>query len=755
MSSKSKYPILDNRPIDQWKVTELKEELKRRKLTIKGLKEDLIKRLDEALRIERENAEETNGVEGGDPPLTDTANDQEHVSIVSQTTQETNEDANKVEKKVDDVEVQVDKNDGTAAVGKGKLQDGVSLNGSPRVEEGSAIHVTTLETKVTVTETVVSEVALSEEALPNIESKDNEDSKLQSEIGDSKFQLEIEDSKPQLETEDTKPQLETEDTRPQLESEDSKPQLESEDTKPQLDDVNCEPQVENENLKSQHADPMHYSSAPDDQVSEVSPVLGSQVRTDSISTDSVTINEMIELKENISADHVKLELDVKQEMVEPSSSIIVPDSGESHPMDVEEPPVNKNVEESPANRDVVESPMNKDVVEPLVNKDVDSPVNKDVEEKHDVKGMISELHKKHDGVDAGFSEKLNLDRSSGDDSMEDAIENKTDSGNNPEEMGEKNIKSEEPISKEEKFADIAVRGSTADKKNLDIENDVSSSPAEKRKLHDPAVVGNNESVKRQRRWNAENLKIPEPQNASHTSTSNSKDPHQSTALKRNFSRSDSTVSEDPSKERVVPPSPKPPTNSLRIDRFLRPFTLKAVQELLGKTGNVTSFWMDHIKTHCYVTYSSVEEAMKTRDAVYNLQWPPNGGRLLMAEFVDPQEVKIRVEAPQTPTPAAVAPPVSTVPPPLHPEPSPRQTRQQLAPPPSLPPPPPTNNLAQTREQLPLPPPPALPDKVDTPIVTLDDLFRKTKATPRIYYLPLSDEQVQVKLSAARGKDHTK
>lgn len=54
---------------------------------------------------------------------------------------------------------------------------------------------------------------------------------------------------------------------------------------------------------------------------------------------------------------------------------------------------------------------------------------------------------------------------------------------------------------------------------------------------------------------------------------------------------------------TVPPSQKPPTTSLRIDRFLRPFTLKAVQELLGKTGTVTSFWMDHIKTHCYVTVS--------------------------------------------------------------------------------------------------------------------------------------------------------
>ncbi|KAI3841852.1 hypothetical protein MKX03_008976, partial [Papaver bracteatum] len=50
-----------------------------------------------------------------------------------------------------------------------------------------------------------------------------------------------------------------------------------------------------------------------------------------------------------------------------------------------------------------------------------------------------------------------------------------------------------------------------------------------------------------------------------------------------------------------PPSAKPPKTSLRIDNFLRPFTLKAVQELMVKTDTVCSLWMDHIKTHCYVT----------------------------------------------------------------------------------------------------------------------------------------------------------
>ncbi|KAE8637571.1 hypothetical protein CSA_017848 [Cucumis sativus] len=466
MSSKSKYSILDNRPIDQWKVTELKEELKRRKLTIKGLKEDLVKRLDEAVRMEREeNAEETNGVDG-DPPVTNSDNNQEHASIVSGTAKETNEDTN-ITDNVDDVGVQVEKDDSNAAVKEGGIQDGAGLNGSPRVEEGSSVRVSTVETKTTVTETVVSEVAIGVgvEGLQNTESKDNED----------RLELDSEDSKPQLDSEESKPHMVSEESKPQLVSEGSKPQLDSEDSKPLLDDVNMELQVENEYLKSQQADLVHDSSAPDDQVSEVSPVLGSQVRTDSISTASVTINEMIELKENMSADHVKLELDVKQEMVEPSSSIIVPDAGESHPMDVEEPHVNKNVQESLANRDVLESPENKDVM--------DSIVKEDVEKKEDVKDIISELHEKHDGVDVGFSEKLNLDRSSGDDSIEDTTENKTDSVNNLEEMGEKNVKNEGLMSQEEKVVDIAMRGSTGDRKSIGIENDVTSLPAEKRRLH--------------------------------------------------------------------------------------------------------------------------------------------------------------------------------------------------------------------------------------------------------------------------------
>lgn len=63
------------------------------------------------------------------------------------------------------------------------------------------------------------------------------------------------------------------------------------------------------------------------------------------------------------------------------------------------------------------------------------------------------------------------------------------------------------------------------------------------------VVGNNEASKRQRRWHTETLKVPEPQSNPASSTT-PRDPSLSTTMKRSFSRSDSTASDEPPKERV-------------------------------------------------------------------------------------------------------------------------------------------------------------------------------------------------------------
>ncbi|CAN5966976.1 unnamed protein product [Sphagnum jensenii] len=216
-----------------------------------------------------------------------------------------------------------------------------------------------------------------------------------------------------------------------------------------------------------------------------------------------------------------------------------------------------------------------------------------------------------------------------------------------------------------------------------------------------------------------------------------------------LSRSDVPVNGETQKTRVVPPSTKPPTTSLKIDKFLRPFTHKAVKELLANTGAVQAMWMDQIKTHCYVMYSTVEEAVATRNALYNLQWPPQGGRLLTAEFVEPEEVKIRCDgekaatsnAPTTrgPVPANNTPAehVVSAPPPTHPSSLPPVPASGLPPPPPLPPPP--------RERPPMP----SKQEMESQGPTLDDLFKKTRAKPHIYYLPLTDQDVAAKLAARR------
>ncbi|KAL4376666.1 hypothetical protein GQ457_02G016910 [Hibiscus cannabinus] len=721
----SKYQILDNRPIDQWKVTELKEELKRRKLITRGLKEDLVKRLDEALRVERENTEneEDNGL-NSDPQPIDVGGIEKVMPVIAETVI-VDHSSSEIENS-SGVKFEVDINESAAAaLGHEGVQgrDGM-------VQEELIAQTTTVQTEISVTKDVVSEVPLFGQDLQSPGQNENVNTDIKVECEDPKLQLETEDSKayltnevlkPEVESEDAKAEVENDDTKGQQECVDSKPQLEGDDSKTQLDIEDSKVQPENNGLKAPREDDKRDSSTPNIQVSEVSHNLGFQVKSDSIPTDSVSNNEKIELKDNIIADNVKLDPNVvKPEMVESSSNNTVPVSCEPHPMDVEEPPENK------------------------------APFDLRDENVANV-----DMSNKNDSAEMAYSEKLNLDRSSGDDSMEeDVLESKQiDSKCSTDEMGEKSEKNGAPIIKEKSPVGVIRHDLNADKKDIFVENkNRSFVPAEKRKLHDPEAVGNNELSKR-RKWNSDNIKVPEHQGSNLMPVTTPKGTTQPAALRRNFSRSDSTASEDMPKERVVPPSQKAPTTSLRIDNFLRPFTLKAAQELLGKTGTVMSFWMDHIKTHCYVTYSSVEEAIDTRNAVYNLQWPPNGGRLLVADFVDPLEVKTRVDAPpQTPTTpgtygstAPQAQPVSL------PQPSPRQqiSRQQLPPPSVLPPPPPLPNPPPVRERLPLPPPP--PEKLDPPIVTLDDLFRKTKATPRIYYLPLSDEQVAAK-RAVEGRN---
>ena len=435
----SKYPILANRPIDQWKVTELREELKRRKLTTKGLKDDLIKRLDEALRTEREAAEaskmdEANGFNSDVAGLKDSQTvtvvaevvdtilsdetvemaEEGNTGLVEPVETEVTEkipevvdnDSNKSDK-LDSVTVPVDINSTVPPVSE-EVEHMNSSAGvdSANVGEDLIVHAPTMETIITVSESLSTEVVVS--------GQDSHSAEQQKDYGDLVTKQENEESKAQLDSEDSKPQLE------------------------------CDRKLLCEDL-------MPNSSVPKNQVSEVNPSLGSQVKSDSISTNSVSINQKNELKDTIIAENVKLEQDIRPEMVEePSSRNDVPVYDEPQSMDVGELHEKKaSVEENKSN-----------------NKSPD-------------------LNKTNSCEDVGYPEKLNLDRSSGDDSMEEDLpENKQfDSKFNVGELRDKGESVEVPIVKEEGSAVVEGDGLSLEKGDTRQDNDTPTvSLAEKRKL---------------------------------------------------------------------------------------------------------------------------------------------------------------------------------------------------------------------------------------------------------------------------------
>lgn len=798
---RSSYPILDNRPIDQWKVTELKEELKKRRLPLKGLKDDLIRRLADDIEADEQEQEKANEVEVVDvvdnippevqndaqqtPTAGETRSQSSEPEDVVEAVKDTKEDIGNEVTKAGDVlletptvagesptakEVAEAANDEEPLADSNVSQDsGIPLETEIGKEPGAnkiLREASEPEKEVVATESTDADVGIktfegSDDGLKNSAGdtdssvKEPTGNEILSEATESKIEVAREDmeadvgskitqgadygSKNSVGHGDSSVKDATKVNSVEMQEAAHAPTSgsvlgmqgsESGRTgKINLDSCSqIESQKPNEDIKLQHEGVKHNLHDINNQVSVVSPSLGLPVKNDSISTDSMSVNQNLNaLKDNIIADDdVKLEPDVKPEMVQPSSSHVVSVSGESHPMDVEAPHENK-VSMGETDNNVT----NVDIV------------------------------KKNSIVDLGSPEKLNLDRSSGDDSMEeDTLENKQVVSAYNSEIGERSVKDEVPIGKDENVVDVVVDVMSTDTKdNLPESNSSVAAATEKRKFPDQEAISSNEPSKRQRRWTNEKVAAVELQNSSTLLPTTPREASHSHApsFKRSLSRNNSNTSAETLKERVVPPAAKTPTDSLRIDNFLRPFTLKAVQELLGKTGSVTSFWMDHIKTHCYVTYSSVEEAIETRNAVYNLQWPPNGGKFLAAEFVDSVEVKARLEGPPPTQPPAA--PVTTGPPAAQALPSPRQqlgTRLKQPQPqpqqPVLPPPPPISNVPHmARERVHLPPPPPLPEKMEPPIVTLDDLFRKTKTTPRIYYLPLSDEQVKAK-SEARSRN---
>ncbi|CAN4116328.1 unnamed protein product [Withania somnifera] len=877
----SDYPVLDNRPINKWKVAELKEELKRRNLATKGLKDDLVRRLHEAISEEMEAAEVEESKDDDrdiDPAsgLEDTELEPDPVKLVDGFLEHPESEVTKVSdhntdsacgledtqpnsnpaKLVDDVQKQyqdevndidsdvasastknclvgIDQNkdldevatgvtddvlkhrqnevydidgdvDGASTKGslaeidQNKVSDEVATGGTDAAA-GESKH---LEAPVGSTG-VINEIASTDQFIEDKLDKEHKviDSSQDNCVVDGVSEVR-DDSIPGSNTRKDIEDMKISSSEGVLEY-----NLRSRENDVEVTPVTSKEASKNNSIKLNNeglkpsgmdADPDMFNPAT--QVYEVNPNFGSQVKSDSFSSDTLPINENKDLNDNLNADNVKLETEVvRQEMELQSSSKDLSDVGSSHPLDAQMPhemqglvgetdvdkssDVNFSMKDDNADQLSVDvskiehglesktsnnsaqtdiqfekaRTLGDDVVDPNLSP---KKIEASAEDRHGLGASgedSKDLSKITDVVDGENMEKINLDQSSADDSMEeDVVETKHVDFDH---ISKENDKTEEPITGMTEEPKVLPSGSS-DAMQLDIPSDKVVSPqetkdkvpdlSEKRKFQDEAGGGSKEPAKRQRRWNTESLKITEPQDSS---IALSKNVVQPAPVKPILGRANSTVGAESPKERFVPKSSKTATNSLKIENFLRPFTLKAVQELLARNGEICSFWMDQIKTHCYVTYSSVEEAMDTRNAVYNLQWPPNGGRLLVADFVDPQQVQTKIEGRQPASPPKnTSPAMPPAPSSVQAPPAQQQGRKQQAEsenPPTRQPPPAPPRASPTDEMLPSP----VADKNDPPIVTLDDLFRKTKATPRIYYLPLTDEEVAKKLAIGGNTKH--
>ncbi|CAJ0753819.1 1704_t:CDS:2 [Entrophospora sp. SA101] len=139
-------------------------------------------------------------------------------------------------------------------------------------------------------------------------------------------------------------------------------------------------------------------------------------------------------------------------------------------------------------------------------------------------------------------------------------------------------------------------------------------------------------------------------------------------------------------EMQVPPSEHEPTATIYIKNFVRPLTHTKVRELLEQYGKIVFFWMDKIKSHCYVKVISfihkynklkLEITKLAHQSLWDVVFPPETGRKLISERKKPNGNS------------------GTVP--------------------------------------------------NIKIVSLDSLFSKTKATPHLYYKPVSSEDAKSRL----------
>lgn len=100
--------------------------------------------------------------------------------------------------------------------------------------------------------------------------------------------------------------------------------------------------------------------------------------------------------------------------------------------------------------------------------------------------------------------------------------------------------------------------------------------------------------------------------------------------------------DEPEAARRSPSPARNPTSKIvHVRNLVRPFTLGQLKELLRRTGPIVEeeFWIDKIKSHCFATYESEEDAIKTRQSLHNTRWPHSNPKTLVVDYGTEEQVE--------------------------------------------------------------------------------------------------------------------
>lgn len=104
--------------------------------------------------------------------------------------------------------------------------------------------------------------------------------------------------------------------------------------------------------------------------------------------------------------------------------------------------------------------------------------------------------------------------------------------------------------------------------------------------------------------------------------------------------------------RVQPSSSFGPSNVVFITNLTRPFTVNQLKEMLSKYGTFKIkpgakqepyFWIDAVKSHCYVAYETEAEAEKAIGALNNVTWPASNPKKLNVGYSSMDEIMSVIE----------------------------------------------------------------------------------------------------------------